>query len=116
MINTDKRHGSNGVLVTDTHYTGGDRLLVEYKEGALQRCGSTFLSSSFLPPSCFRSIRAPLQPRLTSSLFAFCVVVVVCVCVAGNQQTTRSRRMAADYEISMMSFSGLPYRTHTLRY
>jgi hypothetical protein len=34
---TDKRHGSDGVLVTDTHYTGGDRLLVEYKEGALQR-------------------------------------------------------------------------------
>jgi hypothetical protein len=52
------------VLVTDTHYTGGDRLLVEYKEGALQR----------------------------------------------------SRRMAPDYELAVMSFSGLPYRTHTLRY
>jgi hypothetical protein len=28
----------------------------------------------------------------------------------------RSRRMAPDYEISMMSPSGLPYRTHTLPY
>lgn len=34
---TDKRHGSDGVLLTDTHYTGGDRLLVEYKDGVLQR-------------------------------------------------------------------------------
>jgi hypothetical protein len=111
VCNIDKRHGSDGVLVTDTHYTGGDRLLVEYKEGALQRCGAAFLSS---PPPLFGIAR--LFPSF-SFVHSLGSLTLQCGgCLYRNHQTTRSRRMAADYEISMMSFSGLPYRTHTLRY
>lgn len=57
----DKRHGNQGVLTTNSHYSGGDRLMVEYKDGNLHR----------------------------------------------------SKKMKPDYEIDLLSLSGLPYRTHT---